>query len=66
MCNWCAQHHTLGTTNELGLTDIMICGGTEHATVALGSSGFTAMLLTTNNDNPVQVDHGIKTEMALS
>ena len=38
---------------ELGLTDVMICGGTEHATVALGSGGFAAMrALTTNNDNP--------------
>ncbi len=33
--------------------DIMICGGSEHATVAMGSGGFSAMrALSPNNDNP--------------
>ena len=40
---------------ELGYCDTMICGGAEHATIALGSSGFAAMrALSTRNDAPEQ------------
>lgn len=40
---------------ELGLADVMLCGGTEYATVGMGSGGFAAMrALSTNNDNPQQ------------
>lgn len=40
---------------QMGLCDLMLCGGAEHASVALGSAGFSAMrALSTNNDNPEQ------------
>ena len=38
---------------ESGLADVMICGGSEYATVGMGSGGFSAMrALSANNDNP--------------
>ena len=39
---------------EMGMSDVMICGGSEYATIALGSGGFSAMraLSTNYNDNP--------------
>ncbi len=40
---------------ELGLADVMLCGGSEYATVGMASGGFAAMkALSTNNDNPQQ------------
>ena len=38
----------------MGMSDLMICGGSEYATIALGSGGFSAMraLSTNYNDNP--------------
>ncbi|MEC8881806.1 MAG: beta-ketoacyl-ACP synthase II [Pseudomonadota bacterium] len=39
---------------EMGMCDVMICGGSEYATIALGSGGFSSMraLSTNYNDNP--------------
>lgn len=40
---------------QMGLCDVMLCGGSEHGSVALGTGGFSAMrALSTNNDNPEQ------------
>jgi 3-oxoacyl-[acyl-carrier-protein] synthase II len=40
---------------QMGLCDVMLCGGAEHGSVALGAGGFSAMrALSTNNDNPEQ------------
>lgn len=40
---------------ETGACDVMICGGSEHASIVLGSGGFSAMkALSTNNTNPEQ------------
>ena len=40
---------------ELGLADVMIAGGSEYASIALGSGGFAAMrALSTRNDAPEQ------------